>query len=62
LPHQTYKGSKLETITIENLLENFDEVFDRVTDGESFIISEDGVDKAVLMPCADYEEMIQKEE
>jgi len=52
----------LESITVENLQENCDEVFERVSDGESFIITIDGEDKAILMPYVDYEEMIQKEE
>ena len=57
-----YKESKLESITLEDLQANFDEVFERVEDGESFIIIVDGKEMAVLMPFDDYEEMNQKVE
>jgi len=51
----------LERISIEDLQEHFDEVMDRVEDGESFIITNGGVDKAVLIPYSDYEELTQDE-
>lgn len=37
-------------ITIEELQEHFDEVFDRVEEGEEFIITIEGVEKAILKP------------
>jgi len=52
----------MDRITVEDLQANFDEVLDRVVDGESFIIVVDGEDKAILMPHTDYEDMIQEDE
>jgi prevent-host-death family protein len=52
----------LETITVEDLQDNIDEVFDRVEDGEGFIITIDGIEKAVLIPYTDYEELIREKE
>lgn len=39
-----------ERISLEDLQENIDEIFDRVEDGESFIITMDDKDVAILMP------------
>lgn len=44
----------LETIAVEDFQSNFDEVMERVEEGEVFIISVDGEEKAVLMPYTDY--------
>ena len=50
----------MERISIEELQENFDEVFERVEDGDSFIITVDGEDKAVLIPYDEYSEMVNE--
>jgi len=48
----------MERITVDELQENFDEVFDRLSECESFLITQNGVDIAVLLPYEEYEELI----
>jgi len=45
----------LETISLEDFQQHFDEVMERVEDGESFIITVGGEEKAVLIPHAEYD-------
>jgi prevent-host-death family protein len=48
----------MKEITIADLEENFDAVFDEVGDGETFtVIGEDGQPLAVLIPYEEYESM-----
>ena len=50
----------METFTVEELQLHFDELIERVENGESFIIKSDYGD-AVLLPCSEkgYEELDQ---
>jgi len=43
----------MEEITLEELEENFDEILDRVEEGEEFKIVVDGEDKAVIRPYSE---------
>jgi len=49
----------LESITLENLQENFDEVMERVSDGESFIILVEGEERCVLVPYREYNDLME---
>ena len=49
----------MERVTVEDLQENFDEIFDRVEDGESFLISVNGKDLAVIIPYDEYTELME---
>lgn len=46
----------MDRISVEELQENLEEILDRVEAGESFMITVDGEDKAVILPYADYED------
>jgi antitoxin (DNA-binding transcriptional repressor) of toxin-antitoxin stability system len=53
----------MKDITIAELEENFDTVFDEISDGETFTICDnDGQPLAVLMPSEEYESLLQREE
>jgi len=49
-----------ETISLEDLKENFEEVIERVDDGEIFAITIDGKVRAVLVPYEEYKEMVDE--
>jgi PHD/YefM family antitoxin component YafN of YafNO toxin-antitoxin module len=46
-------------ITVEELQENFDEIFERVEDGEHFLIKTENSD-LVLIPYNDYSEYFRE--
>ena len=53
----------MKDITITELEENFDTVFDEISDGESFTICDnDGKSLAVLIPYEEYESLSQRED
>ena len=46
----------METLTVEQLQENFDEIFETVEkEKKSYYITDESGDKFVLMPYSDYE-------
>jgi prevent-host-death family protein len=47
----------MQRISVEEMQENFDQVIENVEYGESFIITMDGEDRAVLMPYDSFDEM-----
>jgi antitoxin (DNA-binding transcriptional repressor) of toxin-antitoxin stability system len=50
----------METFTVEDFQKHFDELLERVENGESFVIkSEYG--NAVIVPCAEYQDLIDDE-
>lgn len=50
----------VKEVTIAELEENFDAIFEEVGDGESFVITnEDGQPLAVMIPYEEYESMNQ---
>jgi len=50
----------LERIDIETLTEDFDEIMERVENGQMYLITVDGEDKAVLIPYDDYNTLINE--
>jgi PHD/YefM family antitoxin component YafN of YafNO toxin-antitoxin module len=46
--------TNLETYTVEDFQNDFDNLLSRVENGEQFLIT-DGNNKCIIMPCEDYE-------
>jgi len=47
----------MNRIELDELLEQFDEIMERVENGEKFLILDNEVEKAVLLPYEEYQDM-----
>ena len=51
----------VKEVTIAELEENFDAIFDEIDDGESYVITnDDGQPLAIMIPYEEYESMIDQ--
>jgi prevent-host-death family protein len=51
---------QMESFTVEDFQKHFDELMERIEDGESFIITSE-YGSAIMVPCSEYEELTEEE-